>query len=209
MKGYTKFIRACETACKFGFNRLWMDTCCIDKSNSSELSEAINSMYVWYKESALCIVYLDDVVKGKRGCELARSKWFKRGWTLQELIAPEDVLFFDKDWTVLGGKKDLALLITDITKVDTYVLQTGNMDGICVAKKMSWAAKRETTRVEDRAYSLMGIFGVNMPTIYGEGEEAFIRLQEEIMKRTDDQSIFAWGNRLSYVVQLCKSSSSS
>lgn len=170
-----------------------MDTCCIDKSSSAELSEAINSMYTLYKKSYLCIVYLDDVDGAWWDFELKYSRWFTRGWTLQELIAPRVLLFFDKHWKFIKTKDSIATLLAEITGIDTKVLRTGDTKGISVAAKMSWAAKRTTTRPEDLAYSLMGIFDVNMPTIYGEGDKAFIRLQEEIMKKSNDQSLFAWG----------------
>lgn len=192
MKGYAKLSAACDKARALRFHYIWMDTCCIDKSSSSELSEAINSMYTWYRNALLCIVYLHDVHKDGWASEIPRSQWFKRGWTLQELIAPAELLFVDKNWEEIGRKSNLATVLSKITKVDEYVLLTGDMEGVSIATKMSWAATRETTRIEDRAYSLMGIFDVNMPTIYGEGDKAFIRLQEEIIKRSHDQSIFAW-----------------
>lgn len=192
LEGYAKLSTACDKALKFGFLYLWMDTCCIDKSSSSELSEAINSMYTWYKAAMLCIVYLNDIHQDSWQEKLKESTWFTRGWTLQELIAPSEIIFVDKDWQIIGMKNALNGILAQITGIDKDVLLTGNMGGISVATKMSWASKRQTTRPEDVAYSLMGIFDVNMPTIYGEGEKAFIRLQEEIMKRSNDQSIFVW-----------------
>ena len=199
MKGYMKLSGACDIARNIGFKYPWMDTCCIDKTSSAELSEAINSMFMWYRRSALCIAYFDDVRKDTWESQITNAKWFTRGWTLQELVAPKEVLFVDERWRIIGTKTSLASIITNITKINTEVLLTGDMSEISVAKKMSWAATRTTTRLEDRAYSLLGIFGVNMPTIYGEGANAFMRLQEEIMKKSDDQSIFAWGSFISYV----------
>lgn len=197
MKGYAKLSAACNMAHHLGYPYLWMDTCCIDKSSSAELSEAINSMYSWYKSAGLCIAYLNDVDGDIKG-----SRWFKRGWTLQELIAPEDVIFADRNWDIVGMKSSLASLLANITGIDEDVLLTGNIEGLSIAKRMSWAANRDTTRREDRAYSLMGIFGVNMPPIYGEGDKAFIRLQEEIMKKSNDQSIFTWSWYVSLVRHL-------
>ena len=117
------------------------------------------------------------------------SQWFKRGWTLQELLAPEIVIFFNCFWVELGTKETLAQTISDITRIDFDVYESGDAS---VAQKMSWAARRKTTRVEDKAYCLMGLFGVNMPLLYGEGEDAFLRLQVSILGRTVDDSIFAW-----------------
>ena len=151
-------------------------------------------MFMWYKKSALCIAYLDDVSSTIWEPEFDDAQWFTRGWTLQELIAPKEVLFVNAQWRIIGTKTSLASMIMDITHIDMNVLITSDMTGISVAKKMSWAATRKTTRLEDRAYSLLGIFNVNMPTIYGEGSNAFIRLQEEIIKQCNDQSIFAWGS---------------
>lgn len=195
MRGYAKLSSACDRALSFGFGYLWMDTCCIDKTSSSELSESINSMYAWYKAAMLCIVYLNDVHRSSWEDHLKESEWFKRGWTLQELIAPEELIFVDKDWDVIGTKKILATRLAEITGINKHALLTGNLDRISIATKMSWASRRRTTRPEDIAYSLMGIFDVHMPTIYGEGDRAFIRLQEEIMKRSNDQSIFAWSEQ--------------
>lgn len=176
---------------------IWCDTCCIDKSDLTELSEAINSMFHWYKDQ-LCYAYLGDVphaghhVSTERGSAFAESKWFKRGWTLQELIAPSHVVFFDQTWRSMGTRSGFKDSIAEITGIDGEVLDGGDPALCCIAKRMSWASNRKTTRVEDRAYCLMGLFGVNMPLIYGEREKAFIRLQTEIMKYSDDQSLFAW-----------------
>lgn len=197
-EGYAKLSAACDKARHLGFHYLWMDTCCIDKTSSAELSEAINSMFMWYKHTELCIVYLQDV-RGNSDQDawqeqFSRSVWFSRGWTLQELLAPAEVLFVDRDWKDIGMKSFLSSLLTQITGIDEFVLLTGDMEAISIAAKMSWAAFRDTTRPEDMAYSLMGIFDVNMPTIYGEGgKKAFLRLQDEIIKKSNDQSIFAWG----------------
>lgn len=124
--------------------------------------------------------------------EFFNSQWFRRGWTLQELVAPNNVVFFSRDWEEIGSKSSFTPLIERITGIDRGVLLMNYPEEISVATRMSWAAGRQTTRVEDRAYSLLGLFGVYMPTIYGEGEHAFVRLQIEIMKSFNDQSIFAW-----------------
>ncbi|EIW51976.1 uncharacterized protein TRAVEDRAFT_86572, partial [Trametes versicolor FP-101664 SS1] len=180
-----------------GYRLVWIDSCCIDKASSSELSEAINSMFEWYSEADVCYAYLADVPDDEDPRLLdsvfRESRWHRRGWTLQELIAPERVIFLSCTWRFLGTKTGLASTLEQITNVDFAIL-TGRttLTSISVAKRMSWAATRWTTRVEDRAYSLLGLFGVHMSPIYGEGANAFLRLQEEIIKTIPDQSIFAW-----------------
>ncbi|KAI9066975.1 HET-domain-containing protein [Trametes sanguinea] len=197
-KASAKVRECCELARKHGYRSLWIDSCCIDKTSSTELSEAINTMYEWYAAADMCFAYLEDVSDDHdprlKDSKFRRSRWFTRGWTLQELIAPAVVMFFSKEWRPLGTKASLADLVEEITGIDRAVLTHEKpLDSASVARRMSWAAKRQTTREEDKAYSLMGIFGVNMPTIYGEGGNAFVRLQEEILKHVPDQSIFAWG----------------
>ncbi|KAF8228702.1 HET-domain-containing protein [Tricholoma matsutake] len=196
MKGYSKIKGACAEALKDEFKYIWIDTCCINKESSSELSEAINSMYAWYQNSQVCYAYLVDVPdEADPGCEnslFTKSRWFTRGWTLQELLAPSSLIFYGRDWKEIGTKASLQEVISVITGVDRSVLLSNHSGEISIAKRMSWASKRETTREEDRAYSLMGIFGINMPTLYGEGGNAFIRLQHEITKLSDDHTIFAW-----------------
>lgn len=171
-------------------NLIIMCSCCIDKTSTAELSEALNSMFKWYQMAKVCYGYLSDV------CELAQlpqSRWFTRGWTLQELIAPKDVRFYGREWNYLGSKLDLQHEIYDITRIDANVLAGRSLDTVSVATRMSWAVNRQTARVEDLAYCLMGIFNVNMPLLYGEGCKSFIRLQEEIMRTSEDHSLFAWG----------------
>lgn len=202
-KGYAKILSCCRQALKDNISYIWIDTCCIDKSSSSELSEGINSMYSWYGRATVCYAYLEDVLSAEdpraKGSSFRRSVWFTRGWTLQELIAPACVVFFAHDWVELGSKTSLADVIEDITKVEEKALIRTVGYKVSVAKRMSWAAKRQTARVEDRAYSLMGIFGVHLPAIYGEGSRAFTRLQTEILRVSNDHSIFAWqGNKTSY-----------
>jgi hypothetical protein len=202
LAGFEKICKTCKQAKIDQYQYAWIDTCCIDKSSSAELTEAINSMFQWYRDSDACYAYLSDVSEAEFEETFPRSRWFSRGWTLQELLAPDHVVFFDRDWHDLGTKEEHADSISDITGIDIDALcgDVGHEDGseatigrFCIAKRMSWASSRETTRVEDVAYCLLGIFNVNMPLLYGEGEHAFIRLQEEIIKRYDDDSILAWG----------------
>ncbi|KAB8264580.1 ankyrin repeat-containing domain protein [Aspergillus pseudonomiae] len=188
-KGFKKVKDCCTFARADGYGYAWIDTCCIDKTSSAELSESLNSMYRWYQEAEVCYAYLADVPSKP----FAESRWFKRGWTLQELIAPSTVVFLDHEWNELGTRESLRDALSEITSIPAGILMgEDDVETASVAQRMSWAARRETTRIEDRAYCLMGIFGINMPPIYGEGKNAFIRLQEEIMKILDDHSIFAW-----------------
>jgi hypothetical protein len=216
-----------------------MLACCIDKSSSAELSEAINSMFAWYRNAKVCYVYLEDVPHDlydvlhdlndvphdlndvphddpynvpqpdHRRKMLENAKWFTRGWTLQELLAPSRVKFYGQEWAQrsdpirswsrslpdyqIGDKASLGVMLFHITGIEIGILNgTLPMNHASVAQRMSWASTRLTTRLEDQAYCLMGIFDVNMPLLYGEGHKAFHRLQEEIMKQDDDQSLFAW-----------------
>jgi len=154
-------------------------------------------MFRWYKNAEVCYVYLPDVV----WCEdisimserLSRSRWFTRGWTLQELIAPLKVEFYATDWRKIATKDELCGLLSSITSIDEHILRGGRLDDVSVARRMSWASCRKTSRIEDIAYSLLGIFDVNIPLIYGEGSKAFQRLQKAIMNASYDQSLFAWG----------------
>ncbi|KAJ8131789.1 hypothetical protein O1611_g1838 [Lasiodiplodia mahajangana] len=214
LKGYPKILGCCELAWSEGFE-YWVDTCCIDKRSSAELSEAINSMFRWYQKSAVCYAYLDDYRMeairddGSYGDELSGPKtirkrpkfhyttglracrWFTRGWTLQELIAPSFVVFYSGNWSYIGTRNSLKDIITKITGISASALKGGYPKGFSVAEKMSWASERKTTRPEDEAYCLLGLFGVSIPLVYGEGIRAFRRFQEEIIKYSDDETIFA------------------
>ena len=192
-----KIRNSCILAAKYGYRWIWIDTCCIDQTSSTELSEAINSMFTWYASAEVCFAYLDDV---PTDCKLdapnsafRKARWHTRGWTLQELIAPQIVIFVSATWEPLGNKLNLAVLLSKITGIKKPVL-THQMPyyNASVAERMKWASKRRTTRIEDEAYCLLVLFNINMPTIYGEGLEAFQRLQQEIMKTTEDTSLFAW-----------------
>ncbi|CAG8952888.1 hypothetical protein HYFRA_00007602 [Hymenoscyphus fraxineus] len=183
--GYEKINRSCSQAMDDGLRYIWVDTCCIDKTSSAELSEAINSMFLWYRNAEVCYAYLSDVDEDS---ELSESLWFTRGWTLQELLAPSKVVFYGHGWTLLGTRESLKIRLSDITGISSL----DNFQSASIAQKMSWASKRITTRVEDMAYCLLGLFGIYMPPLYGEGKNAFLRLQLEILSTSDDESIFAW-----------------
>lgn len=204
---FKKVIGAAKLAAFHGYRWIWIDTCCIDKTSSAELSEAINSMYRWYENAGVCFAYIEDCPTGQYEASsdlearsdtwsLQDTRWATRGWTLQELIAPKVVRFYTTEWELMGDKHDPSVCeaLMKATGIEAGVL-SGHITvaEVSVANRMKWAAKRLTTRPEDLAYCLMGLFGVNMPLLYGEGGvRAFIRLQEQILKTTDDQSIFAW-----------------
>ena len=257
--GFKKIEWCAKQAVADDLDFIWVDTCCIDKSSSSELSEAINSMFRWYRNSQNCYAYLSDVSGDPRAVEpdgatmiddslfteeqslvsskdflslmrddmpqsmddpefkcsnpdewkvrelppgfteklkgmFVKARWFGRGWTLQELIAPRLVVFFTKYWVRIGTKSMdwLRTLLEDCTGIPVRVLRYGNFSAYSIAQRMSWAASRVTTRIEDTAYCLMGLFEIHMPMLYGEGERAFTRLQEEIIKQSNDMSIFLW-----------------
>jgi hypothetical protein len=191
--GYRKIQFCAERASRDGLQHFWVDTCCIDKSNNAELSEAIISMFRWYGNATKCYVYLADVsINGQDPTNQSlqswepvfrKSRWFTRGWTLQELIAPPLVEFFSVEGKVLGDKKSLERQVHEVTGIPASALQGSALSGFSVTERLSWAESRETEREEDKAYSLLGMFNVHMPPLYGEGmESAFRRLREEIDK---------------------------
>ncbi|KAI7249107.1 hypothetical protein KC343_g4462 [Hortaea werneckii] len=268
--GWQKIEYICRQALDDGLEWAWIDTCCIDKSSSAELSEAINSMFNWYECSDACYVYLCDLTMTtslrddapvvsewlERAKQMApdrstpfslpvhssselwhkhmaffkevtseaksaiikqieeerhdppydesdvsliealgafsRAKWWSRGWTLQELLAPEVLVFMDQHWQRIARLPELVATVSTVSDVDVEVLlKTAPLDSRCIAERLSWASKRSTTREEDTAYALLGIFHANMPLLYGEGSQAFKRLQEVISLRPNDLSIYA------------------
>jgi hypothetical protein len=201
--GFAKVKEACAVALSLGHEWLWADTACIDKTSSAELSEAINSMFAWYRDSAECLVYLTDVKQAAESdgqpqqlLDITASRWFERGWTLQELLAPADLTFYDRQWRCLGTKVEYAHAIAPITGIKAKILTSRvSLPSVLrqsVAERMSWMARRRTTRVEDMAYCMLGIFDINMPLLYGEGDKAFRRLQHEILRSYHDHTILAW-----------------
>ncbi len=215
--GLPKLLKAAEVARDSGLEYIWIDTCCIDKSSSAELSEAINSMFAWYASSTVCYAYISDFESTDPDLLSNSNRWFTRGWTLQELIAPPVVEFYNKDWVSFGNRESLRSELSSITGIEALVFvwhlpsqcslalseeESGcdlchvdlaeMLDSFSVATRMSWAARRRTTRPEDAAYSLLGLFHVNMPLLYGEGQNAFQRLQHEIIRKSTDQSILTF-----------------
>ncbi len=193
--GYSKIVESSRVARQLGHKHIWIDTCCIDKTSSAELTESINSMFRWYREAQVCLAYLSDFEPSAAVTQdsLGSCRWFTRGWTLQELLAPRALYFYDRTWTYRGTKEDFTAELSAITGIERGALQgTRQLSDYSIATRMSWAAHRKTTRLEDAAYSLLGIFDTNLPLIYGEGSKSFRRLQEEIVKRSNDMTIFAW-----------------
>lgn len=192
-QGYRKVVDFCRFAAARGHAWVWVDTVCIDKASSAELSEAINSMWKCYQDSSTCYAYLFDVSCQDPSMlerEFRRSEWFKRGWTLQELIAPAQVEFLDCEWNSIGDKTTRSEAIQKICGIPQSCLnREKSLDSFTIAMRMSWARKRATSRREDEAYCLIGLFSVHMPLLYGEGHRAFSRLCEEILKTSNDDSI--------------------
>ncbi|KAJ8123922.1 hypothetical protein ONZ43_g239 [Nemania bipapillata] len=195
--GLAKIQFCCEQAAKDGLEYFWVDTCCIDKQSSAEVSEAITAMFSWYRNASRCYAYLSDVsafqTQGKDADQdisphvwesaFRSSRWFTRGWTLQELLAPRSVEFFSYEGVRLGDKVSLLPVIHEITGIPYETLKGGDLSNISVEQRFSWTAKRETKRKEDKAYCLLGIFNVFMPLLYGEGDYAFYRLRQEVDKK--------------------------
>lgn len=198
--GYAKIQFCGRQAKKDRIDYFWVDTCCIDKSNNTELSEAIVSMFRWYRDAERCYVYMSDVSSAAPSSTndtrhvdqsaLRNSRWFRRGWTLQELLAPKTVEFFSQQGNLIGTKATLLQSIHEITGIAVAALQGAPLSRYSVDEKMRWAASRQTKRAEDKAYCLFGIFDIFLPLIYGEGENAFSRLREAIDKQLSTSHIY-------------------
>ncbi|RGP58943.1 vegetative incompatibility protein het-e-1 [Fusarium sporotrichioides] len=189
---WRKIVFCSNQARKDGLEYFWVDTCCIDKQNAVELQEAITSMFSWYQNATKCYAYLHDVSVKSTDTntatpswipEFRRSRWFTRGWTLQELLAPLSVEFFDRNGAKLGDKTSLESHVQETTGIPYGALRGDSLASFTVAERFTWTENRQTTRKEDNAYCLLGIFNVFMPLIYGEGDHAFTRLREEIDKK--------------------------
>ncbi|KAM3539974.1 hypothetical protein ARSEF1564_007087 [Beauveria bassiana] len=209
--GWSKLTSFCDRAREDGWEWAWMDTCCIDKTSTGDTQEAINAMFRWYRDAAVCYAHLADVCLGASadptgsspeydrndlGSRLARSRWFTRGWTLQELVAPRHLRFVDCDWKHIGTRENWAREIEWTCDIGTGQLvnfEPENTRSSSLAMRLSWASRRETTVEEGETYCLLGIFGISMPLVYGEGRTlAFTRFQHELIRNYDDDSIFAW-----------------
>jgi hypothetical protein len=192
--GYEKILFCGEQAARDHVQYFWVDTCCIDKWNLRELSNAINSMFRWYKNAARCYAFLSDVSTPIADVQLhestweasfRKSRWFTRGWTLQELLAPASVEFFSSQCQRLGDKDSLKQQIHEITRIPVTALQGVPLDEFSIPERKAWMSGRQTKQEEDMAYSLIGIFDVSMEFRYGEGvKRALERLQEEMERGT-------------------------
>jgi hypothetical protein len=188
--GYRKILFCGEQAARDHLHYFWVDTCCIDKRDNTELTEAINSMFRWYRDAAKCYTYLSDVstsASDPTACQsvwepdFRKSRWFTRGWTLQELLASASVTFYSSQHTLLGDKQSLAEVIHEITGIPKPALDGHPLDTFSVSERMAWATNRQTTKDEDSAYCLLGIFSIFMPLIYGEGKDSALkRLRKEV-----------------------------
>ncbi|KAH7120574.1 heterokaryon incompatibility protein-domain-containing protein [Dactylonectria macrodidyma] len=195
--GCKKVLQACALARLDWLDFIWVDTVCIDKTSSAELSEAINSMFSWYQMSKICYAYLADVEPisnhGLPKTSIRESRWFTRGWTLQELLAPRLLVMLAQDWSKLGYLDTISDLVSDITGIPEDALLNFQPSGsTSVGQRLSWVSNRITTRLEDIAYCMLGILDVNLTLLYGEGKKAFLRLQEELIKVSDDHTLFVW-----------------
>jgi heterokaryon incompatibility protein (HET) len=186
-------LRVCANLASIdGYRYFWIDTCAINKSDLVELTRSINSMFSWYSKASICYVYLSDVFSGtaKAGPSLKticmpqfqRSRWFTRGWTLQELLAPNNVRFYSMEGVYLGSKISLVREISQITSIPVAAL-SGNIAKYTPWHVISWGRRRNTTKAEDKAYCLLGLCDVSMAVIEGEGDKAFFRLHFEIERR--------------------------
>jgi hypothetical protein len=197
---FVKLVKFCEAALRCGCDFAWLDTGCINKQSSSELEESIRSMFSWYRNSHICIVHLSETTTPYT---MLKDAWFTRGWTLQELLAPKVIKFFSQSWRPLTAKRNDKIsdaelgisfwkVISEITGIPEIQLLNFEPGTINVRERMVWASKRQTTRIEDMAYCLIGIFNIPLSIAYGEGQMAFHRLQVEIVQRSHDRGLFAW-----------------
>ncbi|KAG2091495.1 uncharacterized protein F5147DRAFT_439431 [Suillus discolor] len=199
--GIVKLQSFCRIAREAHYRWAWMDTCCIDKNNNTELQNSLNSMFIWYRHSALTIVYLSDVPPSSKAGALAKSAWNRRGWTVQEFLAPKVILFYQSNWTPYlndhspNHKESTAIMqeLEDATGIDAQTLTAFRPGMTGAREKLRWASTRNTTLPEDVAYSLFGIFDIHLPVIYGETKQkALGRLLQEIVAQSGDITALDW-----------------
>jgi hypothetical protein len=188
--GYAKIQFCAEQAKRDKLEYFWVDTCCINKANPNELSQAINSMFRWYRDASRCYVHLSDVhstasdTARSWDSEFRKSRWFTRGWTLQELLASQSVQFYSNGGQQLGDNDSLKLEIHKITGLPLSALEGKPLSQFGSEERFLWMVPRETTKPEDKVYSLLGILDVEMSLEYGEGMvKAKERLREILNKR--------------------------
>lgn len=188
--GYEKLNFCVQQAARDGYGYSWIDTCCINRASEPELSEAIRSMYRWYKQAAKCYVYLSDVQFNRSDHKMATgwesafvdSRWFSRGWTVQELLAPSIVEFFSVEGQKLGDRRSLEHLIHTRTNIPVSALRGKDPRSFRTAERLNWAKGRQTKRDEDVIYSLLGLFHVHIPILYGEGRD---NAQERLLRELE------------------------
>ncbi|KAG1745607.1 hypothetical protein EDB19DRAFT_453342 [Suillus lakei] len=215
--GYHKLTKFCEKAREYDCELAWSDTCCINKDSSAELDEAIQAMFKWYRTAAICIAYL---ACSSSASDFVQEPWFTRGWTLPELLAPEKMKFYGRNWEPLSDDPDdkhpkalattpddekskplassqILNAITRLTEIESHDLTRFSPGIVHVHQRLRWASRRTTTRIEDMAYSLIGIFDVSMPIAYGDGQRSWFRLMEIILQQCKSWDIFAWAGEWS------------
>jgi hypothetical protein len=197
--GFKKLKFCGKQANADGLSYFWVDTCCIDKSNETEVTTAINTMFWWYQNAEKCYTYLSDVLSRTEDdlprrweSDFRNCAWFTRGWTLQELLAPSNVEFYSQDCVRLGDKKSLEHQIADITGIAIGALRGQLLSDFSIIERFRWVENRQTTEKEDKAYCLLGIFDVSMPLCYDEGEsKALSRLHKEIQRSSASKFFFS------------------
>lgn len=219
LAGYPKLTKFCEKAGEYDCELAWSDTCCINKDSSAELDEAIQAMFNWYRSAAICIAHLAG---SSNTSDFAQEPWFTRGWTLQELLAPEKMKFYGQNWeplsddpddkhprdlptlledetssTIPPSQPDILTAITRLTDIESHDLTSFSRGIDNIHQRLRWASRRTTTRIEDMAYSLIGIFDVSMPITYGEGQRSWFRLMEIILQQCKSWEIFVWAGEWS------------
>lgn len=191
-------IRACVQARDAGFTWLWNYAACVDRNSCAAQSEAINSLAQIYRNCGRSIIYLEDLksklVEDEEVVErMAECRWIRNVWAIPQIVFSRVAFFYSSDWSLIGTKKSLLPYLSSRMGIDQEVLEdSDSLEEFSLARRMSWASDMTASRVEDFAYALVGLFDVSMSILYGEGQKAFLKLQEEIMGDTDDFSLIAW-----------------